>query len=62
MVIKKPISWFNLQFSIKLADKFNHVYYIAYVGLLIDLYCLSLLVEYLQKHSNFVNNDIYNKC
>jgi hypothetical protein len=34
MVIQKPISWFNLQFPIKLADKFNHVYYMVYARII----------------------------
>jgi hypothetical protein len=27
-MVKKPINWFNQQFAVKLADKFNHVFFI----------------------------------
>jgi hypothetical protein len=26
-MVKKPINWFNQQFAVKLADKFNHVFF-----------------------------------
>ena len=54
----QSLTWFSSHFSVKLADKFNHVPYTLKIGLRKDIHSLAQLSSYLQKLSNPNSNNL----